>query len=266
MDATIQSGQLPRRTDSARTLLGVCALLFAASAAVTAAWCGSMAGMGGMAMPGGWTMSMAWMRMPGQTWSGAAASFIGMWAVMMVAMMLPCLVPMLLRYSGAVCGAERLGLRMVFVGAGYFCVWTLFGVVIFPAGVALAALEMQMPALSRAVPVAGGVIVLAAGALQFSKWKARQLACCRAMPACRMPADAAAAWRHGMRLGLHCGYCCAGFTAILLVLGVMNLGAMALVAAAMAVERLAPGGARMARVIGLAAIAGGMLMIARTLA
>ena len=55
-----------------------------------------------MPMPGGWTMSMAWMRMPGQTWPGAASSFLGMWVVMMVAMMLPSLVPMLLRYRRAV--------------------------------------------------------------------------------------------------------------------------------------------------------------------
>jgi predicted metal-binding membrane protein len=40
-------------------------------------------------------MSMAWMRMSGQTWPVAAASFFGMWSVMMVAMMLPSLVPML---------------------------------------------------------------------------------------------------------------------------------------------------------------------------
>jgi hypothetical protein len=33
-----------------------------------------MSAMGEMAMPGGWTMSTAWMRMPGQTWAGAAAS------------------------------------------------------------------------------------------------------------------------------------------------------------------------------------------------
>ena len=82
--------------------LGVSALLFAASAAVTIAWCASMSAMGGMPMPGGWTMSMAWMRMPGQTWPGAAASFLGMWVVMMVAMMLPSLVPMLWRYRQAV--------------------------------------------------------------------------------------------------------------------------------------------------------------------
>ena len=66
--------------------LGVSALLFAASAAVTIVWCASMSTMGGMPMPGGWTMPMAWMRMPGQTWPGAAASFLGMWVVMMVAL------------------------------------------------------------------------------------------------------------------------------------------------------------------------------------
>src|SRR4029434_5949041 len=80
---------------SQQAFFGVSALLFAASAAVTIVWCGSMSSMGGMPMSGGWTMSMAWMRMPGQTWSGAAASFLGMWIVMMVAMMLPSLVPML---------------------------------------------------------------------------------------------------------------------------------------------------------------------------
>ena len=87
---------------SQRAFFGVSALLFAASAAVTIVWGASMSAMGEMPMPGGWTMSMAWMRMPGQTWPGAAASFLGMWVVMMVAMMLPSLVPMLWRYRQAV--------------------------------------------------------------------------------------------------------------------------------------------------------------------
>ena len=52
-------------------------------------------------MPGGWTMSMTWMRMPGQTWLDAAAVFVGMWVVMMVAMMLPSLAPLLWRYRQA---------------------------------------------------------------------------------------------------------------------------------------------------------------------
>src|SRR6266571_5090507 len=85
------------RMDRERNLLTVIAVMFLASGWGTVHLCLSMSG-GGMAMPGGWSMSMAWMRMPGQTWVGAAASFIGMWTLMMVAMMLPSLVPMLVTY------------------------------------------------------------------------------------------------------------------------------------------------------------------------
>src|SRR5215510_650933 len=151
--------------NSERAFLGVSALLFTASAAVTIVWRPSMSGE--MPMPGGWTMSMAWMRMPGQTWPGAAASFLAMWVVMMVAMMLPALVPMLLRYRQAVGGSgeTRLGRLTVLVGAGYFFVWTVFGIVAFPLGVALAAIAMKLPALARAVPIEVGVVVVIAGAL-----------------------------------------------------------------------------------------------------
>ena len=45
---------------------GLCALLFAASAAMTVIWCASMSAMGEMPMPGGWTRSMAWLPMCGQ--------------------------------------------------------------------------------------------------------------------------------------------------------------------------------------------------------
>ena len=65
-----------------------------------------------------------------------------------------------------------------------------------------------------------------------------------------LPADAGTAWRHGVRLGLHCSCCCAGLTAILFVIGVMDVRAMAVVTAAIAVERLAPGGERVARAPG----------------
>src|SRR5262245_15602489 len=89
---------------SHHAFFGVSALLFAASTVTTIVWCASMSATGGMPRPGGWTMSMAWMRMSGQTWPGAAATFLGMWIVMMVAMMLPSLVPMLRRYREAVGG------------------------------------------------------------------------------------------------------------------------------------------------------------------
>jgi predicted metal-binding membrane protein len=152
---------------SPRAFFAVSALLFVASAAVTIAWCAAVSSMDDMPMPGGWTMSMAWMRMPGQTWPGAAASFLGMWVVMMVAMMMPSLVPMLQRYRRAVgaAGEGHLGRLTALVGAGYFLVWTVFGLAAYPLGVALAAIEMRQPALARVVPTAVGVVLLTAGAI-----------------------------------------------------------------------------------------------------
>jgi predicted metal-binding membrane protein len=252
---------------SQQAFFGVSALLFATSAAGTVVWCMSMSAMGEMPMPGGGAVSMAWMRMPGQTWPGAAVSFLSMWVVMMVAMMLPSLVPMLWRYRQAVGkpSARRLGRLTAIVGVGYFLVWTVSGVIAFPLGAALAAAEMQLLGLARAVPIAIGVIVLMAGALQFTAWKAHHLARCRAVPGRgrTLPADAGTAWRHGLRLGLHCSYCCAGLTAILLVIGIMELRAMAVVTAAITFERLAPAGERVARAIGAVVVGAGLFLIAR---
>jgi predicted metal-binding membrane protein len=246
-----------------RAFLGVAALLFAACTTVTAVWCASMSAQGGMPMPGGWTMSMAWMRMPGQTWLGAAASFLAMWVVMMAAMMLPSLVPMLWRYrqAAATTDTAHLGGLTALVGAGYFSIWAVFGLAAFPLGVALAGVAMRLPAVARAVPTAVGAVVLTAGLLQFTAWKARQLDCCRETPGRGLRADAVTAWRYGMRLGLRCCYCCVGLTVSLLVIGVMDLRAMAVTTAAVNVERLA--GKRVARAIGAAVMAAGLALIAR---
>jgi predicted metal-binding membrane protein len=258
-------------TGADRAFSGVSALVFAASAVGTIVWCASMSSgaMPDMPMPGGWTMSMAWMRMPGQSWPGSAASFLGMWVVMMVAMMMPSLVPMLRRYREAVGGASaaRLGGLTAVVGAGYFTVWTLFGVAAFPIGVALAEVEMRLPVLSRAVPIAVAAVVLAAGGLQLTAWKARRLSCCREPPGHGHPlaADARTAWRYGLRLGVDCVACCAGLMAILLVIGVMDLRAMTVVAGAITVERLTRAGERVARATGAVAVGAGLLLLARAL-
>ena len=253
------------------SLRTVSTLLFAISATVTIVWGNSMSAMGGMPMPGGWTMSMAWMRMPGQTWTFMAMSFLGMWIVMMMAMMLPSLVPMLRRYLDTVSGvatgarAPRLGRLTVLVGAGYFFVWILWGVAAFALGIALAEMEMGQPALARVVPIAVGVVILFAGAFQFSACKARHLACCRYESATvgALRDDPRAAWRHGMRLGFHCSASCGNLILILLAIGVMDLRAMAVVTVAITTERLAPAGERIARLIGAVCAGAGVVLLAR---
>ena len=262
------SGRMRAAPASERAFLGVSALLFAASAAATIARGASMAAMDAMAMPCGGAMASPFLPPPGETWPGAAASFLAMWLVMMAAMMLPSLVPMLRRYRAAVAGtgAARLGRLTVLAGAGYFSVWSVAGMAVFALGAALA-VAMELPAPARAVPIAAAAVVVSAGALQFTRWKARHLASCRAAPngGRALPADAGTAWRHGLRLGLHCACSCAGLTAILLVSGIMDLGVMAAVTAAVTAERLAPAGERVARGIGAVAIAAGLLLFARAL-
>jgi len=228
-----------------------------------------MNGMDGMPMPGGWMMSMAWMRTPGESWPAAAASFLGMWLAMMVAMMLPALTPMLWNYRQAIgrVGTPRLAGLTALAGTAYFSTWALLGLAIFPLGATLAGLEMETPALARAVPLAASLSVLIAGALQLTRWKAHQLGCCREASKRRdaLPADAVTAWRCGLRLGAHCCYCCSNLTAMLLAVGVMDLRAMLIVTAAISAERLAPAGERIARITGACLIAAGLVLSAQSL-
>ncbi len=252
---------------SERIFLSVSALIFAASMATTIVWCISMSAMGEMPMTGGWTMSMAWMRMPGQTWVGAAVSFLGMWSVMMVAMMLPSLIPMLRRYRQAagVQGETRIDRLSALVGGGYFFVWFSFGMVVFPLGDALAAVEMQQPVLARAVPLAVGMVVLISGAIQFTAWKTQHLVCCRELP-CHFqmnPTNAGTAWRYGLRLGFHCICCCINLNAILLVIGIMDIRVMAVTTTAITLERLAPSAGLVVRTIGAVVVGAGLLLIAQ---
>ncbi len=220
-------------------------------------------------MPGGWTMSMVWMRMPGQTWPEAAVSFLGMWVVMMVAMMLPSVAPALWRYWHALgsTGEHRKAWLTILAGIGYFFVWALLGSAVYPLGVALAAVEMHQPGLARAAPIAVGAVVLTAGAIQFTSFKAHHLGCCREAPGGdgALPADTGRALRFGLDLGLHCSYCSANLTAVLLAVGVMDVRAMALIAAGITAERLAPAGGRVAHLIGLFVVAAGFFLIARAI-
>ena len=259
--AQLEAWRVPRPATTkqygAAPFLVISALLFACSAAWTVYSCSAMPEMGAMPMPGGWSMSMAWMRMPGCSWLVSAASFTGMWAVMMIAMMLPSLTPTLWRYREALAraGDARPDRQVATLTAAYFLVWTAIGMALYPIGALFASLEMQHASLARAVPAATAIAVLIAGVLQFTGWKRHHLAYCREAP------RGAGAWRRGLRLGLHCSYGCAGWTAILLAMGVMDLRVMATVTAAITAERTAPTGERTARALGVAVIAAGLLLL-----
>jgi predicted metal-binding membrane protein len=144
-------------------------------------------------------------------------------------------------------------------------VWAAFGILPYFVGLGLVALEMRSPEFARFVPIVTGVVVVLAGAVQFTEWKARSLIRCCETPACQPSWDSRNAWDYGLRLGLNCTLCCAGFMMILLVIGVMDLRIMALVSAAITVERLLPNPKFAVRAAGIVMLIAGAFLIFRAL-
>lgn len=224
---------------------------------------------GGMPMPGGWTMSMVWMPMAGQSPIAAAAMFTGMWLSMMVAMMLPSSLPMLLLYRRGVAfrGEPHPDVLVWLMATGYFLVWTLFGVIAYGIGVTIAGATMRSTRVSEMIPIAAGGALIAAGLYQLTPWKS---AC---LTHCRNPLEILArhlhhGWRGAVALGVHhglfCTACCWALMLMQLVMGVMNLRAMAAIAGVIALEKLTARGHLIARIVGVAAIGAGVATLLKT--
>jgi predicted metal-binding membrane protein len=177
-----------------------------------------------------------------------------MWMAMMVPMMLPSLLPALVRYRRSVRGRKGIDLHglTALVAAGYFAVWAALGVAAYAAGVGLTAVQGRWEEVTRWLPLAAGALLLLAGAVQFTPWKARQLALCRESAGCAgpLPAGARDAWRHGLELGARCSRSCGNLMLALLAVGMMDLVAMAVVTLVITAERLGPAPLHVARVAG----------------
>jgi predicted metal-binding membrane protein len=255
-----------RRADAG--FLIAAAAVFLGAGGLTLRWCRSDC-CSVTPMPGDWSLSAAWERSQGQTWLGAGAWFMAMWTAMMVAMMLPCLAPMLLVYRRALdpIGRTRRAWLTAVAGAGYFLVWIAFGAAVYPVGVATAGAMDRWAPLARSAPVVSALVLLLAGTAQVTRWKSCQLRCCREARVAERSAlpGSWGAWRHGLRLGWRCWRCCSALMAVLLAIGVMDLVAMAAVTVVMAAERLAPRPEWVARLAGTTAMAGGLWELVRAL-
>lgn len=196
-----------------------------------------------------------------------AAMFV-MWAVMMVAMMLPSATPMLLlhaRVRRQRASRGRPAQPAWPFAAGYLLAWTGFSLLATLANWGLHAGGLMTSMMGRAVPTLAGAALIAAGLFQ---WTPLKHACLRH---CRSPLGFLAShWREGRRgalaMGLHHGAYCVGccwlLMALLFVLGVMNLAWVAVLTVFVLLEKAMPWGLALSRAAGIGLIAWGAWLAA----
>ncbi len=163
---------------------------------------------------------------------GSFAFFLALWAVMMAAMMLPGLVPAVLTRTRS-SGPVRAVVPFV---ASYLVVWTLIGALVYalyrPHGTA-----------------AAGLIVIAAGLYELTRFKQHCRRCCRART------------RSGFEFGIYCVGSSIGLMVMLVALGVMSITWMLVIALLVLVQKLLPAKAAIDVPLALAIIALGLLIL-----
>jgi predicted metal-binding membrane protein len=218
------AGLVPALT-AARARLGLIALLFALAAA---AWWSTVDRMRGMDMgPGTDLGTLGW--------------FVGVWVVMMAAMMFPSVSPTVALYSRMTRSRQPLA-PLVFAG-GYLLTWTGAGLLAFGiSDVGGSLLGDELSWNNAGKWVAGGILVVAA-LYELTPLKDVCLAKCRSPLGFLL-----GSWRGGLpgalqmgaKHGAWCVGCCWALMAALFALGVMSIAWMAFVAALIAAEKLLP--------------------------
>jgi predicted metal-binding membrane protein len=179
---------------------------------------------------------------------GTLGFFIGVWVVMMAAMMFPSIAPMVVMHVRIQEGRKArgqsapVGATTLFV-AGYLVTWTAAGLVGFGIYELGKAVTGDLFAWDNAGPYLAGGIIVAAAAYQLTPLKDTCLRHCRSPFFFLMEhwkPGRAGALRVGMVHGAWCVGCCWALMAALFALGVMSIGWMAFIAALIAIEKLLP--------------------------
>lgn len=191
-----------------------------------------------------------------------------MWAIMMVAMMLPSATPMIALFAGVSRGRRQRGQDWVpttiFV-AGYLLLWTAFAAVAALAQWGLHGAALLSPMMRATSPLLGGGLLVAAGVYQLTPLKRACLSHCRSplgFLSAHWGEGVRGALRLGLRHGLYCIGCCAVLMTLLFVLGVMNLLWIAAITVFVLAEKVLPRGEWIGRAAGVLLMVWGIRVLA----
>ncbi|MFL6099011.1 MAG: DUF2182 domain-containing protein [Actinomycetales bacterium] len=210
---------------AARARLALIAALFAVAAA---GWVWTAHRMQGMDA-GPWTAL------------GSVGWFLGVWVVMMAAMMFPSVAPTVALYARVTKGRSHL-LPWLFV-SGYLLVWAAAGVAAFAVGTAATHALGSRLSWDSAGRTLSGVTLIAAAVYELTPFKDVCLGKCRSPLGALLGSwrdGRGGALRMGARNGAWCVGCCWALMAALFALGVMSVAWMALVAGIIAAEKALP--------------------------
>lgn len=214
-------------------------------------------------------MTASDMAMPmAMAWSAADFAFMYvMWAVMMFAMMLPSVTPAVMIYERVRAKREAAGRPFVPTAGfvlGYLLVWAGFSLAATVLNWGLHTNGALTSMMGRVGPSAGGVLLIVAGAFQ---WTPLKDAC---LDHCRSPMGFLTThWREGplgavemgLRHGTYCLGCCWMLMVLLFVLGVMNLIWVAVLTIVVLAEKTLPYGEYLSRGFGAVLMAWGAWML-----
>jgi len=181
--------------------------------------------------------------------------FLVAWGVMMAAMMLPSATPMIAMYGVMRRSANhaQAGIPTVLFALIYFALWVTFGIPVYFAGL----FAGSQSALADVLPYALAVVLIAAGAYQFTPLKRACLRVCR-NPLSFLWARSRAGYRGTLSLAVehavYCIGCCWALMVVLVAAGAMALNWVLLIAVVVLLEKLVPRGEQVARVTGVALV------------
>jgi len=215
-----------------------------------------------------WTVTVVLARTMGNgpgTMGLALLPFLGLWVVMMAAMMLPSVAPVAVLWTrlitGASAGPGRL-VRMSAFLAGYLLAWAVVGTVAFAALTGAGRLLTASPTAAKWLGVA---IFTAAGIYQLTPWKDWCLRRCRSPIGALVYYLGFKGRSRDVRVGLHhgatCAGCCWGLMLVLIAVGVMNVAVMAVLAVVIFAEKLWRHGKRFGQAVGVLLVATAVLAI-----